>query len=167
MQRWPFKEQLGLQWYTSVLVHRDIFCHDTNIVYWTSYRDIYDTFTYASTNMGKHCLQLVLTLLLLHGDFPNKLMRKIHAEQCLALYSRQGLSAVQTSEPTSKTLLVLLLCIVTTVSGYYRIVEKCIVAGLVFTYLPIPYAKDLWASCYYFFASCVTVECWTWHMNFW
>ena len=34
-------------------------------------------------------LQLVLTLLpLMHGDFPNKLTRKIHAEQCLALYSR-------------------------------------------------------------------------------
>ena len=54
-----------------------------------------------------------------------------------------GLSAVQTSEPMSKTpgntLLVLLLCnvsycILTTVSGYmystYRIIEKCIVAGL-------------------------------------
>ena len=50
----------------------------------------------------------------MHGDVPNKLTRKIHAEQCLALYSRLGLSAVQTSEPTSKTrgntLLVLLLC---------------------------------------------------------
>ena len=56
--------QVGLQWYTGVPVRRDIFCHDTNIVYWTSYRDIYDTFTNASTNMGKHCLQLVLTLLL-------------------------------------------------------------------------------------------------------
>ena len=70
-------------------------------------------------------LQLVLTLLpLMHGDFPNKLTRKIHAEQCLALYSirrtqqthacfQLGLSAVQTSEPTRKTrgntLLVLLL----------------------------------------------------------
>ena len=31
--------------------------------YWTSYRNIYDTFTYASTNMGKHCFQLVLILL--------------------------------------------------------------------------------------------------------
>ena len=51
----------------------------------------------------------------MHGDFPNKLMRIIHAGQCLALYSRLGLSAVQTSEPcTSKTcgntLLALLLC---------------------------------------------------------
>ena len=72
----------------------------------------------------------------MHGDFLSKLRRKIHAEQCLALYSRWqtqhvcfqlGLSAVQTSEPTSKTrgntLLVLLLCnvsyrIVTTLSGY-------------------------------------------------
>ena len=34
-------------------------------------------------------LQLVLTLLpLMDGDFPNKMTRKIHAEQCLALYSR-------------------------------------------------------------------------------
>ena len=39
------------------------FWHNTNIIYWTSYRDIYDAFTYVSTNMGKHCLQLVLTLL--------------------------------------------------------------------------------------------------------
>ena len=45
------------------------FCHDTNIVYRTSYRDIYDTFTYASTNMGKHCLQLVLTLLPLFSPY--------------------------------------------------------------------------------------------------
>ena len=33
------------------------------IWYWTSDGDVYDTFTYAPTNMGKHCLQLVLTLL--------------------------------------------------------------------------------------------------------
>ena len=81
--------------------------------------------------MGKHCLQLVLTLPLfsiMHCDFPNKLTRQIHA---LALYSTLGLSAVQTSVPKSKTwgntLLVLLLQyvtyrivyrIVTTVSGY-------------------------------------------------
>ena len=50
----------------------------------------------------------------MHCNFLNKLTRKIHAEQCLALYSRWwtqqmhacfqlGLSAVQTSEPTSKT----------------------------------------------------------------
>ena len=64
------------------------------------------------------------TFFLMHSDFPNKLTRKIHAEQCLASYSRWctqhthaclqlGLSAVQTFEPTSKTrantLLVLLL----------------------------------------------------------
>ena len=41
---------LGLQRYNGVPVHRDIFYHDTNIVYWTNYRVIYDTFTYASTN---------------------------------------------------------------------------------------------------------------------
>ena len=101
---------LCLQRYTGVPVDRDIFCHDTNIVYWTSYRDIYDTFTYASTNMGK---QSSISAHPMHGDFSNKLTRKIHAEQCLALYSRLGLSAVQTSEPMSKTrgntLLVLLL----------------------------------------------------------
>ena len=56
-------KSIGLQWYNSILVHHNTSCHDTNIVYWTSYCDIYDTFTYASTNMGKHCLQLVLTLL--------------------------------------------------------------------------------------------------------
>ena len=105
--------KLGLQRYTGVPVHRNIFWHDTNIVYWTSYRDIYDTSTYASTNMGKHCLQLVLTftfcfLVLMHCNFPNKLIIKIHAEQCLALYSRwwtqtracfqQGLSAVDSTD---------------------------------------------------------------------
>ena len=32
--------------------------------------------------MGKHCLQLVVTLLpLMHGNFSNKLTRKIHAAQ--------------------------------------------------------------------------------------
>ena len=50
-------------------MHHDIFCHDTNTLYWTSYRDIYDTFTYASTNMGKHCLQLVLTLFPLFSPY--------------------------------------------------------------------------------------------------
>ena len=63
-------------------------------------------------------------LVLMHCDSPNKLQRKSHAAQCLALYSRWqtqqmhvyfqlGLSAVQTSESMSKTqgntLLVLLL----------------------------------------------------------
>ena len=37
---------IRLQQYTGVPVHRDMFCHNTNIVHWTSYRDIYDTFTY-------------------------------------------------------------------------------------------------------------------------
>ena len=35
--------------------------------------------------MGKHCPQLVLTLLPFFSAFPNKMRRKIHAEQCLAL----------------------------------------------------------------------------------
>ena len=48
---------LGLQRYTSVPMHRDIFLPRYGyIVYWTNYRDIYDTFTYASTNMGKQSL---------------------------------------------------------------------------------------------------------------
>ena len=38
--------QLGLQRYNGVPVRRDIFCHVTNIIYWTNH-DIYDTFTYA------------------------------------------------------------------------------------------------------------------------
>ena len=78
--------------------------------------------------MGKHCLQLVLTLLLLFSPYARRFSKqtdeKIHAEQCLVLSSRWqtqqthvcfqlGLSAVHTSEPTSKTrgnaLLVLLL----------------------------------------------------------
>ena len=49
-------------------------------------------YIYASTNMGKHCLQLVLTLLpllvLMHCDFPNRLTRKMHADQCLTIYWR-------------------------------------------------------------------------------
>ena len=86
--------------------------------------------------MGKHCLQLVVTLLpLMHGNFSNKLTRKIHAAQLVfsIIFKMVDtnacmlpMSAVQTSEPMSKTrgntLLVLLLrivyCIVTTVSGY-------------------------------------------------
>ena len=118
---------------------QDFFCLDTNIVYWTSYHDINDTFTYASTNMGKHGTASFRFLVLLHGDFPNKLARKIHAEQCLALYSRRrtqqthacfqlGLSAVQTSEPTRKTrgntLLVLWLCNVLYRVSLYR--DNCI-----------------------------------------
>ena len=83
---------VGLQRYTGVPVRRDISCHDTNIVYWTSYCDIYNTFAYAyaSTNMGKQSSISVSFrfLVLVHGDFPNKLTRKIHAEQHLVLYSR-------------------------------------------------------------------------------
>ena len=66
---------LGLQRYTGVSVHHT-FCCDTNTVYWTSYCDIYDTFTYmymyASTNMGKHCLQLVLTLFPLFSPYARR-----------------------------------------------------------------------------------------------
>ena len=61
--------------------------------------------------MGKRCLQLVLTLLpLMHDNFPNKLMGKIHAQQCLAFKMADTnacvlpVSAVQTTEPTSETL---------------------------------------------------------------
>ena len=98
---------------------------------------------------------------LIHGDFPNKLTRKIYAEQCLALYSRWrtqqthacfqlGLSAVQTSEPTCKTqgntLLVLLLYV-----SYWdnciriRIVlwKKCIVAGLLLNTFKKKYCMHL------------------------
>ena len=72
----------------------------------------------------------------MHGNFLNKLTRKIHAEQCLVLYWRWrtqqthacfqlGLSAVQTSEPMSKTrgntLLVLLLCNISYRDNYIRI----------------------------------------------
>ena len=44
-------------------------------------------------------------LVLMHDDFLNKLMRKIHAEQCFVLWTQQthacfqlGLSAVHTSD---------------------------------------------------------------------
>ena len=46
-----------------------------DIVYWTSYCNIYDTFTKASTSTGKHCLQLLLTL---------SFHFLVHAEQRLA-----------------------------------------------------------------------------------
>ena len=85
-------------------------------------------------------------LVLMHGDFPNKLTRKIHAEQCLALYSRwrtqqthacfhacfhvQFQYVCYRNKPfLSNNLLVLLLCNVS-YRDTYRIVEKCIVAGL-------------------------------------
>ena len=77
---------LGLQRYTGVSVHRDIFCHDRNIVYWTSYRDINDTFT--STNMGKHCLQLVLTLLLLFSPYALRFYEQTDEKNpCWAVFS--------------------------------------------------------------------------------
>ena len=63
---------IGLQRYTGVSVHRDIFCHNTNIVYRTSYHDTYDTFTHASTNMGKHRLQLVHTLFPLFSPYAQR-----------------------------------------------------------------------------------------------
>ena len=52
------------------------FCHNTNIVSWTSYRYIYDTFTYVSSNMGKHCLQLVLTLLPLFSPYARRFSKQ-------------------------------------------------------------------------------------------
>ena len=88
-----------------------------------------------------HSLQLVLTLLpllvLMNGNFPNKLTRTIHAKQCLALYSRWrtqqmhvhctcfqlGLSAAQTSDAHEQDTVeafccYVTYCIVTTVSRY-------------------------------------------------
>ena len=110
--------------------------------------------------MGKHYLQLVPTLLLLFSPFARQfskhlVTRKIHTEQCLALYSRWwtqhthacfqlGLSAVQTSEPTSKTwgnrhipcfvenksfdpiAIPFLFCCCVTYCIMYRIVTNCI-----------------------------------------
>ena len=81
---------IDLQWYTVVPVHRIIFCHDTNIVYWTRYRDIYDTFwfTYASTNMGKHCLQLLVLTLLLFSPYTRRFSEKTDEKNpCWAVYS--------------------------------------------------------------------------------
>ena len=79
---------LGLQRYTGVPVRRNIFCHDTNIVYWTSYHDIYDTSTYASTNMGKHCLQFMLTLLPLFSPYAWRFSGQIDEKNpCWAVFS--------------------------------------------------------------------------------
>ena len=79
---------LGLQQHTGVPVHRNIFCHDTNIVYWTSYHNTYDTFTYASTNMEKHCLQLVLTLLLLFSPYARRFSEQTDEKNpCWAVFS--------------------------------------------------------------------------------
>ena len=103
-----------------------MFCHDTVIVYWTGYRDIYNTFTYASTNMGKDCLQLVLTLLLLFSAYARQFSEQTDEKNpCWVVFSVTfkmadtntcvlPMSAAQTSELTSKTrgntLFVLLLC---------------------------------------------------------
>ena len=85
MEYWSL---LGLQRYTGVPVHCDIFCHGTNIVYWTSYRDIYDTFTYASTSMGKHCLQLVLILLPLFSPYARRFSKQTDEKNpCWAVFS--------------------------------------------------------------------------------
>ena len=83
----------------------------------------------------------------MHGNFPNKLTRKIHAEQCLVLYSRWrtqqthaffqlGFSAVQTSDAQEatgmfccNTLLVFLLHNVSyRVSDRDNCIEICIVS---------------------------------------
>ena len=120
---------VGLQWYTGVPVYHDIFCHEVNIIYWTSYCDIYNTFTYASTNMGKHCLKLLLTPLPLFSPYARQFSKQTDEKNpCWAVFSvifgwrtqqthacfQLGLSAVQTPEAMSKTwgntLLVLLLC---------------------------------------------------------
>ena len=53
--------------------------------------------------MGKHCLHLLPLFSPYAWRFSEQTDEKNHAEQCLALYSRLGLSAIQTSEPTSKT----------------------------------------------------------------
>ena len=64
------------------------FCHNTNIVSWTSYRYIYDTFTYVSSNMGKHCLQLVLTLLPLFSPYARRFSEQTDKKNpCWAVFS--------------------------------------------------------------------------------
>ena len=81
---------LCLQQYTSVLVHRDIFCHDTNIVYWTNYCDICNAFALycTSTNMGNHCLQLVLTLLPLFSPYAGRFSEQTDEKNpCWAVFS--------------------------------------------------------------------------------
>ena len=80
--------QIGLQRYTVIPVHRNIFGHDTNIVRWTSYSYINDTFTYASTNMGKHYLQLVLTLLPLFSLYAQRFSEQTDEKKpCRAVFS--------------------------------------------------------------------------------
>ena len=62
---------LTRQWYTSVPVYRNIFGHNmgyrilNKLSRYLQYIYIQYSTVRASTNMGKHCLQLVLTLLLL------------------------------------------------------------------------------------------------------
>ena len=92
----------------------------------TSYCNIYDAFPYASTNMGKHCLQLELILLPLFNPYARQFSKQTDEKYPYwAVFSviqegghnkhsfQLGLSAVPTSEPTTKTwgntLLVLLL----------------------------------------------------------
>ena len=122
----------------------NFFCHDTNIVYWTIFT--IHLHNYASTNMGKYCLLLVLTLFPHFSPYARQFSKQTDKKNpCWAvfsiIYSRWwtqqtcvlpivGLSTVQTSESTSETWgntpLVLLLCndygivygIVATVSGY-------------------------------------------------
>ena len=84
----PAEFWLGLQQYTGVPVHRNIFCHDMNIVCRTSYRDIYNTFTHASRNMGKHCLQLVLTLLPLFSPYAQRFSKQTDEKNpCWAVFN--------------------------------------------------------------------------------
>ena len=122
---------------------RYFFGHYMIIVNWMRCRDISNRFTYASTNMQKHCLQLVLTLLPLSSPYAQRFSEQTDKKNvCRAVFSiifkmadtthacfLLGLSAVQTSEPMNKTRgnTFLFCCyvtyrivhlIVTTVSGY-------------------------------------------------
>ena len=61
---------------------------------WYEYRILnklsqyYDTFTYASTNMGKHCLQLVLTLLPLFSPYAQQFSEQTDEKNpCWAVFS--------------------------------------------------------------------------------
>ena len=128
----------NLPWQLSTLSNRPATIHWCTAIFfatiWTSYIEqaiaIYLLYIYICINKHGKALSSIIsahppsTLVLMLSDFLNKLMRKIHAKQCLALYSRWrtqqthasfqlGLWAVQTSEPKSKTqgntILVLLL----------------------------------------------------------
>ena len=150
--------RLGLQRYTSVPVHCDIFCHNTNIVYWTSYHDIYDTFTHVCINKhGKALSSISVQYPSAYAwRFLNKLTRKIHAEQRSALHSRwrtqQTYACFQLAcqlyrllspQARHEAIPYLFCCYVThrimyrigtTVLGYVSYCGKCIVAGLPETY---------------------------------